>query len=118
MHLPTFNLTTTMFLTADVKGSLGEPAFADLATVFVTSFLFFASLYFFSSVLFSQVICRAKQAYKGLSPEKVAEYQSRVISNIHAVVSCVNAYISLVHICGEGNSIFNSDTCLINPHKF
>ena len=88
-----------------------------MAKVFITSFLAFSCAFIISNLVFSS-ICRASKSYGVLPREKVAEYHSRVISNLHAAMSCVNAYISLFHLCNEGETIFTSDSCLMNPHRF
>ena len=87
-----------------------------MAKVFITSFLAFSCAFIISNLVFSS-ICRASKSYGALHGEKVAEYHSRVISNLHAVMSCVNAYISLFHLCNQGETIFTSDSCLMNPHR-
>jgi hypothetical protein len=43
------------------------------------------------------------------------EYYSRVVSNFHAIVAVIMSSYGVWFACGNGETIFSSDVCLVTP---
>ena len=68
----------------------------NLALVFVSSFTFFWLCYIVADLVFKHG-CKWNVAYNALTSEKKADYLSRVVANIHAVLSCIAAILSFFY---------------------
>ena len=82
-----------------VKADTEDPVrsdFTNLATVFIGSFLYFWLCYFVSAA-FMKHFCAGNKKYQALTPGKKADYISRIVANIHAVLSCIAAILSFYY---------------------
>ena len=68
----------------------------NLAIVFISSFTFFWLCYIVADLVFKHG-CKWNVAYNDLKSDKKADYLSRVVANIHAVLSCVAAILSFLY---------------------
>ena len=54
--------------------------------------------------------------YRKMNKKTQAEYHSRNVSDVHALIALPIAYYSCFHACDDPTkSIFNSDECLVKP---
>jgi len=93
------------FVLSFIRQSLSAKSSADTFTtqeltelfaVFTVSFIFFWICYAISHVVYENA-CRKNVAYHELKSDKKADYLSRVVANIHAVFSCIAAYLSFYY---------------------
>jgi len=69
--------------------------------------------YFFAMHLAVHLIAMRKtQIYRDMKAEKRTEYRSYVTSPIHAIGAVVLSTLSMWFICGDGQTVFNSDECM------
>jgi len=68
----------------------------NLTIVFFSSFTFFWLCYIAADLVFKYG-CKWNVAYNALTSEKKADYLSRVVANIHAVLSCIAAILSFFY---------------------
>lgn len=73
-----------------------ETDFQTLLPVFAGSFIFFWFCYILSSLCFS-ANCKGNKIYQEMPDDKKADYLSRVVANIHAVISCIAACASFFY---------------------
>jgi hypothetical protein len=66
-----------------------------IAAVHVGFFIFFWITYFVSAAVMGAM--KSNKIYQELSPEKKADYLSRIVANIHAVFSTLVGYMTLFH---------------------
>ncbi len=84
----------------------------ELYLVFATSFIFFGITYYVSR----QVITMSPKVFPtfaSLSKENKRDYLSRVVSTIHALLSCLASVISTCYLC-----CFNDMECMKRPQLF
>ncbi|CDW75432.1 transmembrane protein 136-like [Stylonychia lemnae] len=97
-----------------------------LTKIAAVSFIFFWATYFVSK--FAMSLWKSNKIYQQLSNEKKADYISRIVANIHAVIAVGMAIIVLFfswyikfakikHFSEEGSFVWN-DNCLMKPSKF
>lgn len=65
----------------------------NIGIAFITSFAFFWLTYYVSNI-YMNTIGKDNKAYHDMKPGKKADYLSRVVANVHAVLSCIAAVIS------------------------
>ena len=68
----------------------------NLAIVFISSFTFFWMCYIVADAVFKYG-CKWNVAYNDLKSDKKADYLSRVVANIHAVLTCTAAILSFLY---------------------
>lgn len=83
------------FLKLKDKRPISSSEFEPLAILFGVSFVFWWTCYFASKVFIegSNIL----PAYKGLDSRKKADFNSRVVANIHAVISSLVAFIGFFY---------------------
>eukprot|EP00347_Sterkiella_histriomuscorum_P009752 403340025 len=87
-----------------------------LSALCVGSFVFFWITYYVSYAVMS--LWKSNKIYQELSHEKKADYVSRIVANIHAVISTTLAFMIIFCTCDKGISFIVSDECLMHPSKF
>ena len=118
------------FLASLKTKSIEDPLTSDLGTlitVFVSSFVFFWLCYLVSYVALES-LCKSTKKYTEMKSEKKADYLSRVVANIHAVLSCIAAILSFyftwyvlkitINFSESGKTTLNNDECMMTPYKF
>ena len=65
----------------------------NIGIAFGTSFVFFWLTYIVSSI-YMNTVAKDNKAYHEMKPGKKADYLSRVVANVHAVLSCIAAVTS------------------------
>ena len=72
--------------------------------------------YFFAFGLAIHLIAaRNTRVYSEMSRVKQTEYRSYILSMAHAIGCVILATISMFYICGDGQTVFNSDECINTP---
>ena len=65
----------------------------NIGIAFAASFVFFWLTYIVSSI-YMNTVAKDNKAYHEMKPGKKADYLSRVVANVHAVLSCIAALTS------------------------
>ena len=65
----------------------------NIGIAFGASFVFFWLTYIVSSI-YMNTVAKDNKAYHEMKPGKKADYLSRVVANVHAVLSCIAAVTS------------------------
>jgi hypothetical protein len=81
--------------------------------VYTASLVIHFAAYYFSHHILQNIL--KIQSYIDLKPEHQADYLSRITAQLHALVTCIAAYIILFYNCGEGKDVFNDTDCFFTP---
>lgn len=81
------------FLGLKVKNNLWSDDTQNIGIAFSISFVFFWLTYIVSS-LYMNTVGKDNKPYHEMKPGKKADYLSRVVANVHAILSCITAVVS------------------------
>ncbi len=81
------------FLGLREKNSLWSDDTRNIGIVFIIFFAFFWLTYIVSN-LYMNTVGKDNKAYHEMKPGKKADYLSRIVANVHAVLSCIAAAVS------------------------
>ena len=89
--------------------------------LFVASVVFFFAMYYISVCTFHpfcKTFTSEKNEFFRMSKRNIAEYHSRNVSDVHAMIALPIAFYSCFYACDDPTkTIFNSDICLNKPQK-
>ena len=89
--------------------------------IFTVAVVFFFAMYYLSVCTFStflKTFTNENNEFFKMSKRNIAEYHSRNVSDVHAMIALPIAFYSCFYVCDDpAKTIFNSDACLNKPHK-
>lgn len=86
-----------------------------IAVTYISAIVFWSlSYYAFNSYMHSSMQ-RDNKHFHALTPEKKADYLSRLPAGLHALFASTAAIIFLLFTCEDGKSMITSDKCLVEP---
>jgi hypothetical protein len=97
----------------------GEDSLHELTAVFLGATAFFFFVFYFSKYVFGPTLkAFGCTAFGEMSKRTQAEYHSRNVSDVHAIIALPLALYSCFGVCDDHTkTVFDSDECLMKPQK-